>query len=209
MIEIDEDLRTRYGIDVATEAIEGIKVKKSSKEFEKFKDEKIKEALKKYDLKTLKDDDIVRKYRAFFWKIGIDPTKIRPSSEALVRRVLSGNIPRINMAVDCYNLASIETLIAMGAYNLGKVKGELSIKFSTGERFIGIGKKEIITKGQIVLRDEEKILSIYPYRDADITKITDETSKLIIVSCGVEGIEKAKLNEASELAKEYIAKFCL
>ncbi|MHA2500876.1 MAG: hypothetical protein ACXAEL_15005, partial [Candidatus Hodarchaeales archaeon] len=43
----------------------------------------------KFTLENLKDDELVRKYRDFFWRLGIDPTKTRPASEALIRRVLA------------------------------------------------------------------------------------------------------------------------
>ena len=52
---------------------------------------------KNYSLDGLKDEENIRAYRDFFWKLGIDPTKIRPAAEALIRRILGGKeIPRIN-----------------------------------------------------------------------------------------------------------------
>ncbi|MEM3063172.1 MAG: hypothetical protein QW303_06495, partial [Nitrososphaerota archaeon] len=61
--------------------IENVKIQKDNIELEKLKEEIIKEVLKKYDLKSLKDEATFRVYRNFFWKIGIDPTKIRPAAE--------------------------------------------------------------------------------------------------------------------------------
>ncbi len=78
------------------------------------------------DKESLKDNPIIRALRDFYWSIGIDPTKTRPSSEALVRRLLNSNsIPKINNVIDAGNIASIETLIPIGIYDLDKIKGSI------------------------------------------------------------------------------------
>jgi len=67
-------------------------------------DDMIKNVEEKYrsqDPEYLKNDSVVRAYRDFYWRIGIDPTKTRPSGEALRRRLARGNrFPRINIVVD-------------------------------------------------------------------------------------------------------------
>jgi DNA/RNA-binding domain of Phe-tRNA-synthetase-like protein len=151
--------------------IEDIKIKKEDMELEKFKEKIIEEVLKKYDLKSLKDEITFRAYRDFFWRIGIDPTKIRPAAEALVRRILQGNpIPCINTLVDAYNLASIKTGIAIAAFDLDKLKGDIIMRFAKeNEEFLGIGMEKPIklTGKEIIISDNEKIIAIYPYRDSE------------------------------------------
>lgn len=192
--------------------IENIKIKKEDIELEKFKEKIIKEVLKKYDLKSLKDEVTFRAYRDFFWKIGIDPTKNRPAAEALVRRILQGNtIPRINTLVDAYNLASIKTGIAIAAFDLDKLKGDIIMRFSKeNEEFLGIGMKKPIklTGKEIVISDNEKVIAIYPYRDAENTKITLETSKVLFLICGVPGITEENLINATKITIDYVTMFC-
>ncbi|MFN3268498.1 MAG: phenylalanine--tRNA ligase beta subunit-related protein, partial [Zestosphaera sp.] len=72
----------------------------------------------KHNISTLKDNEVIRAYRNFYWKIGIDPTKTRPSSEALIRRLLRGSFPRLNLVVDAGNIASAETLVPIGIYDI-------------------------------------------------------------------------------------------
>jgi DNA/RNA-binding domain of Phe-tRNA-synthetase-like protein len=77
-------------------------------DFLTFEGDKISELRQRFRLETLKDEPVIKAYRQFYWSLGIDPTKLRPSSEALVRRCLQGTvIPRINNVVDANNLASI------------------------------------------------------------------------------------------------------
>ena len=99
----------------------------------------------KYTLENLKDNILVRRYRDFFWRLNIDPTKIRPASEALIRRVLAEKpFPMINNLVDVYNLVSLETGIPLAAFDLAHVSGNaLIVRFAqANERFIGISMKK-------------------------------------------------------------------
>ncbi len=208
-IHISDEIKDKYGIFVETIELQNLKIRKSDDDFIKFRDNVFEEIKKRYSLDTLKNNKIVRAYRDFYWRIGIDPTKIRPSSEALVRRILADKgLPLINNLVDSYNLASALTLIAMGAYDTDKIKGELKIRYSSNEEFVGIGNKRIVTKNHIVLADEEKIVSIYPYRDSDFTKITEKTKNAVVVLCGVRGIDKEYMKKAREETENIIKRFC-
>ena len=62
-----------------------------------------------YTIENIKEDLIIAAYRSFYWKhLKIDPTKIRPSGEALVRRILQGKkLPKISYFVDAYNWGSV------------------------------------------------------------------------------------------------------
>jgi DNA/RNA-binding domain of Phe-tRNA-synthetase-like protein len=192
--------------------IKGVTVKKQTNELESFKLEVINRIIKKYNLHSVKNHPIFRAYRDFFWKIGIDPTKIRPAAEALTRRVLAGKkLPCINTLVDTYNLASIDTGIALATFDLDKLKGHLFMRFAEkNEKILGIGmKKPFILKGEeIVVSDQEKLIAVYPYRDAENTKVTTKTENVKIVVCGVPRINNETLRRASNLAEEYILRFC-
>jgi DNA/RNA-binding domain of Phe-tRNA-synthetase-like protein len=166
------------------------------------------EIRRRYSLEELKDVAVFRAYRDFFWRLGIDPTKLRPSSEALVRRILMGKpLPRINPLVDAYNLASALTGITMAAYDASKVRGELRLTWARrGESFKAIGRSDvmILTGSEVVLRDDASILSIYPYRDSEHTKTERSTREAILVTCGVPGIDVELLREAEEAAVRFI-----
>lgn len=210
---IDHRIKERFpDLDVRFKKVEGLTIKKTSDALEEFKSRIIKETKETYSLETLKDAPHFRKYRDFFWKIDIDPTKIRPSSEALIRRILQGKqIPQINTAVDAYNFASIKSGVPLAAFDSKRLRGELSMGFATrGEEFWGIGMKEpkILTGKEIVIKDEEKLVAIYPYRDADESKVTHEIAEILLMSCGVPGVEAQKLEEAVNLAAEYLVEYC-
>jgi len=212
-LKIDSKLKTRFpDLNVLTFHIEGVHVRKRDSELEKCKVEVMRQVRDDYSLDSVKDHPTFRAYRDFFWSIKIDPTKIRPAAEALIRRILAGKtLPCINTLVDVYNLTSIKSRIALATFDADQLEGDLLMRFAEeGEQFYGIGmEKPLILKGgEIVVSDEEKLVAIYPYRDADNTKVTEKTENITVVVCGVPGIPKQDLENASQVAVEYIKRFC-
>jgi len=212
-VTISEEVRRAFpNLHVLTSSIENVIVEKSNSELEEFKREILQEIQDAYDLENLKDRPILRAYRDFFWKLGVDPTKTRPAAEALIRRLLRGKpLPRINTLVDAYNLASIKTEIAIAAFDSDKIRGELTMRYAeTGEEFLGIGMKTPLRLNgrEIVISDEEKLLAVYPYRDAEDTKVTEATRNVLLLFCGVPGIPTQKLLEAKDVTLKFVTKFC-
>ncbi|MBS3815686.1 MAG: hypothetical protein KGY45_03895 [Hadesarchaea archaeon] len=192
--------------------ISGLQVEKKSRELEEFKNKINNEIKNKYELEELKNNQIFRAYRDFFWQIDIDPTKTRPASEALVRRILQGkSLPTINTLVDAYNLASLSSGIPLAVFDLDSLKGDLVMRFAQeGEEFHGIGMSEPIhlDGGEIVVSDRGKLIAIYPYRDSNDTRITLDTKNALIMTCGAPGIDREKLEKAEEKAIRYVTRFC-
>ncbi|MGA9388470.1 MAG: phenylalanine--tRNA ligase beta subunit-related protein [Candidatus Bathyarchaeia archaeon] len=162
----------------------------------------------KYNVETLKNDPTVRAYRDFYWKLNIDPTKTRPASEALLRRVLHGyELPSISTVVDAYNLASMKTIIPISGFNSDRLNPPFQVRFATnGEVFTGIdmSKPATLTDKTLVLTDEKQVLCVYPYRDSDHSKITLQTHNVLIIAYGSPGITEKQLRNAVETSLSYI-----
>jgi len=213
IITISGEVRKAFpDLHVLTSRIEKVTVKKFDPDLEEFKKGILQKIPNIYSLETLKDRPILRAYRDFFWKLGVDPTKIRPAAEALIRRLLRGKpLPRINTLVDAYNLASIKSEISIAAFDSDRIRGELMMRYANmGEEFLGIGMKAPLRLHgrEIVISDEEKLLAIYPYRDAEDTKVTEATRNVLLLFCGVPGIPIQKLLEAENVTLDFVTKFC-
>ena len=209
---IHEDIRKTFSDLFVMEGDVGpLSITDKNPRLEILKDEVITEIKGRFTLEQVKDEPIFRAYRDFFWSVGVDPTKTRPASEALIRRILAGKpLPSINTAVDAYNLASIRTGVPIGAFDADLLHGELSMRFAQeGEEFLGIGMEKPINlqSNQVILIDEKEIIAVYPYRDSDGTKITPGTKTIHIVSCGVPNIEKETVIRAYDLASAYLKEF--
>jgi DNA/RNA-binding domain of Phe-tRNA-synthetase-like protein len=156
-------------------------------------------------LEGLKDDALFRAYRDFFWALGIDPTKSRPSGEALNRRVLQGKpLPRIHAFVDAYNLVSLRTGVPIAAFDADALQGmPLALRPArAGEGFVSIGgdKAEVLQGHELVVADAAGVVAFYPHRDHDRTKVTRATRRVLLVACGAPGVPPGALDEALALA---------
>ena len=115
--------------------------------------------------------------RELYRKFGVDPTRVRPSSEALLRRMKKGEaLPRINSLVDVANAMSVQLQVPVGLYDLGKVAGEeLVIRLGReGESYEGIGKERINVAGRICVADTEGPCG-NPSSDSRRTMISTDT----------------------------------
>ena len=183
-------------------------IERENEQIQQLKRDICEQVKAKYDVETLKDNPTVRAYRDLYWKLDIDPTKTRPSGEALLRRVLNGNeLPRISTVVDAYNLASMKTIIPISGFDADRLKSPFHIRFARdGEAFAGIGmtKPMSLTGKMLVLTDEKRVLCIYPYRDCDNTKIGLQTRNVTVVGYGTPKTAEEQLKEAVHTTLAYI-----
>src|SRR3989454_1618743 len=192
--------------------VPGLRVQPTDDVGAAFIEERVTGYRRTYALETLKDEPRLRAYRDFFWRVGVDPTKVRPAAEALLRRVIQGKpFPRINALVDGYNLASAETRIALAAFDIANLRGDLRMRRSRpGETFLGIGMEAPVTLTgvEVVCEDADRLVAIYPYRDADASKVTSGTHDVRFLVCGVPGISHDTLREAAVVAANTVIRFC-
>jgi DNA/RNA-binding domain of Phe-tRNA-synthetase-like protein len=127
--------------------------------------------------------DALRPARDLYKRIGEDPTKTRPSSEALLRRVLRGlSLYRVNSLVDLCNLCSLDFLLPIGLYDLDRLRGDVRLRFgAAGESYESLGKGTFAVEGRLVVADDEGACGS-PTNDSRRTSITlDARSCLMIV----------------------------
>ncbi|MDI9643679.1 MAG: phenylalanine--tRNA ligase beta subunit-related protein [Candidatus Verstraetearchaeota archaeon] len=213
MVLIDDQVRRSFpGLRVVELQIEGLRVVDAAPSLEEEKLKVASEVRSKYTLESLKEQPLVRKYRDFFWEVGVDPTKTRPASEALIRRILSGrSIPTVNTLVDAYNIASVRSGVPIAAFDADRIGGSIKMRFArAGESFLGIGmEKEMRLRGvEVVLDDGCEIIAVYPYRDAERTKVTLSTKNAVLLICGVPGVEDGVLEGAKEVCQGIVLAYC-
>jgi DNA/RNA-binding domain of Phe-tRNA-synthetase-like protein len=117
--------------------------------------------------------------RALYRRFGIDPTRVRPSSEALLRRLQKGDpLPRVNSLVDVANALSVQLQVPVGLYDMDKASGdELVIRLGAdGEGYTGIRKEHVNVAGRLCVADAEGPLG-NPSADSARTMITTDTQR--------------------------------
>jgi DNA/RNA-binding domain of Phe-tRNA-synthetase-like protein len=121
--------------------------------------------------------------RKLYRAIGIDPTRHRPSPEALTRRVVRGDaFPRVLPAVDLANLWAVESGLPVGLYDLDRIAGtEIAARLGrAGESFEGIRKGEIHLEGRLLLADDEGPFG-NPSSDSARTAVREATRRCLFV----------------------------
>ena len=120
--------------------------------------------------------------RTMYKKVGLDPTKTRPSNGALLRRVRKGDtLPRINSAVDIVNWCSLEFQLPYGLYDASKIAGEVTMRLGVeGEKYAGIRKDEVNVGGRITVADGNGPFG-NPTSDSARTMVTPATTELLVV----------------------------
>ncbi|WP_399946171.1 B3/4 domain-containing protein [Streptomyces sp. BBFR25] len=122
-------------------------------------------------------------YRSF----GTNPRRIRPSVDALGRRMTKkGTLPRINPAVDAYNAVSVHHGLPAGAFDLDHVTGDIEIRYADGtETFTPLGEPDTVENpkpGEIIYTDTTDVLTRHwNHRDAHRTRVTEASTHVAFV----------------------------
>jgi DNA/RNA-binding domain of Phe-tRNA-synthetase-like protein len=147
--------------------------------------------------------------RTMYKKVGIDPTKTRPSNEALLRRVRKGDtIPRINSAVDIVNWCSLEFQLPYGLYDAAKISGEVTMRLGKdGEKYAGIRKDEVNVGGRITVADAHGAFG-NPTSDSARTMVTPATTELLIVIYAPAEIGKPQVERVMNATAERFTRIC-
>lgn len=186
-------------------------MRRSGPEFDSFESGILQAVRRECTLESLREEPLIKIYRDLLWSVGVDPTKIRPSAEALLRRVLRGSsLPRVNNVVDSVNLASVRSRIPMGVYDMDKLaKLPLKLTFASGgEEFVDIaGYRKAISEGALVITDEKRIVNLYPCRDSEEVKVGIETRNALISVFGAPRVDIGTIRAAAERAREYVKRF--
>jgi DNA/RNA-binding domain of Phe-tRNA-synthetase-like protein len=139
--------------------------------------------------------------RTMYKRVGLDPTKTRPSSEALLRRVRRGDpLPRINSMVDVCNWCSLEFQLPYGLYDAARIEGDVELRIGrAGESYPGIRKEEVHVEGRIALVDR---LGPFGNPTSDsartmVTKVTTSALLVVFAPCEMEAAHVSKVLDAT------------
>jgi len=146
--------------------------------------------------------------RQLYRSIGLDPTKTRPASEALLRRVRRGDsFPRINTLVDICNWCSLEFQLPYGLYDLDQVEPPVTVRRGReGEAYAGIRKDEVHLNGRLTLADARGPFG-NPSSDSARTMVTTSARRLLVVVFGPATILTAAMSRILDITASRCVRF--
>jgi DNA/RNA-binding domain of Phe-tRNA-synthetase-like protein len=156
-----------------------------------------------------KSPEDVGAVRTMYKRVGLDPTKTRPSSEALFRRVKKGDeLPRINSMVDVCNWCSLEFQLPYGLYDLGHVEGEtIQMRLGReGESYAGIRKDDVHVGGRICLADARGAFG-NPTSDSARTMVTTATTRALVVVFAPRSLDGGRVARVLDVTAQRMTAF--
>lgn len=152
--------------------------------------------------------DLTAAVRAMYRRFGVDPTKTRPSSEALLRRVRKGDaLPRINNVVDVCNWCSLEFQVPYGLYDVSKIDGPIALRAGrAGEAYAGIRKDAVNVDGRLVLADAAGPFG-NPTSDSARTMVTPAATAILTVIFAPASVGARELERMLDTTSERMRAF--
>ena len=170
------------GVKLAVLEADGLRVGPADERLAHLLEDVCNRKLREFTVETLAEAEATRAVRAMFRAWDMDPSKYRPSSEALLRRVVQGKgLYRVSNVVDIGNLISIETGWPLGCYDRARIRPPVVFRHGTpGERYEGIGKRVWHLEGRPLLADPDGPFGS-PISDSTRSMITESARDVLVV----------------------------
>ena len=159
--------------------------------------------------KQVESADVTAAVRTMYKQVGLDPTKTRPSSEALLRRVRKGDpLPRINSLVDVINWCSVESQLPFGLYDADRIQGAITLRLGgAGESYAGIRKDSVHVEGRLTLVDDVGPFG-NPTSDSARTMVTSATVRALVVIYAPAPLSVGLVDRVVTLTAGRVHAFC-
>lgn len=210
---IVEDKVKDLGVKILGLKIEGIDNNLSDSEFDIWRENKINELINKYKEYDLKSDKVIEGFYELHQKVGVPRRKNLPASENLIKLLIKReDLVHINKAVDIYNIISIDSKLCLGAHDIDKVSGNVTLKICNGtENFIPLGSEEAkpINNGEYSFVDDSNdVICWLDIRQVDKTKVTEESKNILYLIIGNQENSYQELENVANEISDITTKYC-
>jgi DNA/RNA-binding domain of Phe-tRNA-synthetase-like protein len=163
----------------------------------------------KYERKSISEVEGVEHARCLFHAIGIDPTKHRPASEALLKRALKRkNFYAVNTLVDISNWCSLDFLLPTSVYDANKVKGKVIMrKGKQNDSYVGLNNRIINLNERYLISDEIGPFGS-PITDSKRTAVDLNTVNSFLGIFAPANYNEKLLNEKANIFTKRVQNIC-
>lgn len=214
MIRIEKEIfENNPGLKIGIIKLENIDNKNKNPEIKNLLREAENQLRNNFDAEGINEHPHIKAWREAHKKFGNNSKRYAPSVWAVTKRVVKGGeLPSINNLVDLYNYICLKYIVPVGGEDLDKCEGDIVLAYADGdENFIEIGGTENNSpdKNEIVYKDNNGVLCRkFNWREADRTKLTEETKNAIIVIEALSQVEREAIEDAVEEFKNLVQKYC-
>lgn len=214
-ITIERKIFERYiGVNIGVIIAHGLQNKGESLEIQNLLRQQETVIRNNSNLDSLGQDPKITVWRKAYLDFGAKPKEHRSSVENLYKLVLEGIcLKHINNLVDIYNLISLKHMLPAGGEDLDQVQGDIQLTLAKENEppVLLLGDKEARPPhiGEVIYKDGlSAICRRWNWREADRTKLTEQTKNCILVIEGISPIIEQEIQIALEELKSMVEKYC-
>ncbi len=207
-----EPVVTDLGVKVKCFLMKGLDNISPSPDFEAFRLAEL--ARLKGDLSedNIQKNDILAGFRTLHEKVGKTGKRWTSSPENLGKMLLAtSTLPDINKIVNIYNLVSLQTNLALGAHDLEKITGNVTLRLTNGtEKVWPIGAKEAekISAGEYAYCDDaNEVICRLEVRQVEKTKVLPQTKDIFFIVQGNPNISDGYIDETTGSLIQLLQKY--
>lgn len=201
------------GLKIRTFVIRGLRNRAADSEFTRLQNDVLAEILPALSPESIAADPVLAGFRQLHEAAKVSNRKNISAPENLLEFLAKFHkLPQVNLAVDIYNLVSVETHLALGAHDAVHINGNVHLRFTTGqEKFwpIGAAEPKSVKAGEYsYIDDANDVLCRLEVRQVEKTKVTLETTDVFYIVQGNAATDDAALQTAAARVSELTTRFC-
>ena len=201
------------GVKIVFAVVREIDNHGESGEWKEYRTAEIARLYEEYKDLDVHSDPILEGFNLLHDHTGVKRRKNIPASENLIRLLKKHqDMFYINQAVDIYNLISLQSKLALGAHNIDRVDGDVTLRFTDGtERFVPIGQSEPVPVKEheySYCDDANEVLCRLEIRQVEKTKVDEDAKNIFYIVQGNEATSEELLLETAQRIIDETVRYC-
>lgn len=201
------------GVKIVFAAVEGMDNHGVNDEWQAYRTERIAQLYNEYKDIDVHADPVLEGFNILHDNVGVKRRKNIPASENLIKLLVKhGDMFYINRAVDIYNIISLESKLALGAHNMDKTEGNVTLRFTDGtEKYVPLGQTEPVAVAPheyCYCDDSNEVLCRLEIRQVNKTAVDENAVNVFYIIQGNEATPDELLTETAQKVIDTTVKYC-
>lgn len=201
------------GVKIVFVVIQGLDNSKESYEWHAHREILLNDLLERYKDIDVHQDPILEGFNLLHDHSGVKRRKNIPASENLIKLLQKhGSLTYINKVVDIYNLISLDSKLALGAHNIDRVSGNVTLRFTDGtERFVPLGQTEPVAINPheySYIDDSNEVLCRLEIRQVQKTLVDETARNVFYIVQGNDATSDELLHQTAQKIIDLTTQYC-
>ena len=201
------------GVKIVFVVIQGLDNSKESYEWHAHREILLNDLLERYKDIDVHQDPILEGFNLLHDHTGVKRRKNIPASENLIKLLQKhGSLTYINKVVDIYNLISLDSKLALGAHNIDRVSGNVTLRFTDGtERFVPLGQTEPVAinpQEYSYIDDSNEVLCRLEIRQVQKTLVDETARNVFYIVQGNDATSDELLHQTAQKIIDLTTQYC-